>query len=1250
MIRNSIYTGIFSILLCLFSYDNILAQCTNLTSGGTVGSDQTVCGSYNPANITNLVYPTGGTGTLQYQWQSSPNNSTWTNISGATLESYDPSTISATTYYHRLARRSGCTTYDGTSNTVTKTVNPLPAATITAGGPTTFCSPGSVVLTANSVAGTTYQWKKNGVVISGATLQTYTATATGNYTVTKTVTATGCSATSLTTVVAAHAPLTTTITAPGFNTCGSSTVIMEVQTGTGYSYQWYENTNLLPNTNNYQLTTGHNGSYSCTLTNTCGSYPSSTYVLNDFQLTQLPYGVIYPNGNTTICTGQSIQLYEGFQFFSGYQWYKDGFTLVGANSYSYIATQAGNYAVLITDICPMGGTNSFFSNWITVTSSGSSIPTPSITAGGPTTFCSGGNVLLTEATGTGWTYQWRNNNTNISGATNSNYSATSTGSYTCSVSNACGTVVSNAIAVTLQPAAVTISVAGQTNICSGSSVTLTATTAGSGGTYQWKVNGTNISGATSSSYAATAQGAYTCSITNSCGTYNSNSISITVSGTCNTGLIFDGSNDYVKVPNNAAYGIGTGNFTIEAWINLSSTVTATYPVVLSHRLATSGFSGFMVYFSGGKLTIQLNGVNRPTYGADLRDNNCHHIAISRSSTTAINFYIDGVLAGTSTSANYNITTTDFMIIGNDAADNFSDGFKGKIMEVRFWNLARTQTQLQSTMNTLLAGNETGLISYWRLNDGTGQVVNDFSTINNDGQLGSTTGTDTNDPVFGAACAICAPPTATITAGGTTTFCNGGSVVLSANTGTGLTYQWKVGTSTLVGSTNATYTASSAGSYTCVVTNSCGTTTSNAIVVTVNTLPTASITAAGSTTFCSGGSVALNATTGTGWTYQWKNNGSSIAGATSSSYTATTAASYTCAVTNTCGTSTSGAIAITVNSLPTATISSPTTVLCTGASIVITANSGTGLTYQWKLNGVNISGATLISYTANGAGSYTCVVSNSCGGTTSNTIAITALAVPATPGTITGQSTNLCGGVTVSYSIAAVANATTYTWTVSSGATINSGQGTVGISVHYPTVFTSGVVTVTAGNSCGTSAAKSLAVKGAPSAPSSITGTATPCANQTYAYSTTAVSGATSYTWTAPTGATVVTGQGTVSVTIHFGTSSGSVKVKASNTCGTGSNRSKTVTISCREGMDFNSGLAVAVYPNPSQTAFTFEINNSENSTYDLTITDLTGRVIETHNRLRSDEAYSCGENLATGLYIAIINTSTEQKIIRLIKE
>ncbi|MEY3574710.1 MAG: hypothetical protein RLZZ617_1308, partial [Bacteroidota bacterium] len=81
---------------------------------------------------------------------------------------------------------------------------------------------------------------------------------------------------------------------------------------------------------------------------------------------------------------------------------------------------------------------------------------------------------------------------------------------------------------------------------------------------------------------------------------------------------------------------------------------------------------------------------------------------------------------------------------------------------------------------------------------------------------------------------CTPPTAAITAAGPTTFCQGGSVVLNANTGTGLTYQWALNGSSISGATNASYSASAAGSYTVVVFNAptCST-VSNATSVTIS---------------------------------------------------------------------------------------------------------------------------------------------------------------------------------------------------------------------------------------------------------------------------------------------------------------------------------------------------------------------------------------------------------------------------------
>ncbi len=183
------------------------------------------------------------------------------------------------------------------------------------------------------------------------------------------------------------------------------------------------------------------------------------------------------------------------------------------------------------------------------------------------------------------------------------------------------------------------------------------------------------------------------------------------------------------------------------------------------------------------------------------------------------------------------------------------------------------------------------------------------------------------------------PTASITTGGSTIFCQGSSVVLNANTGTGFIYQWQYNGTDITGATSASYTATTAGSYTVVITNSnnCSA-TSAAKTVTVNALPTASITEGGATTFCQGGSVVLNANTGTGLIYQWENNGTNITGATSASYTATTAGSYTVVVTNSNGCSATATATTVTLALPTASITAGgATTICQGGSVVLNAS-------------------------------------------------------------------------------------------------------------------------------------------------------------------------------------------------------------------------------------------------------------------------------------------------------------------------
>jgi hypothetical protein len=204
----------------------------------------------------------------------------------------------------------------------------------------------------------------------------------------------------------------------------------------------------------------------------------------------------------------------------------------------------------------------------------------------------------------------------------------------------------------------------------------------------------------------------------------------------------------------------------------------------------------------------------------------------------------------------------------------------------------------------------------------------------------------------------ANPTALVT--GTSSFCSGGSTILSAATSTAGSgsitgYQWRLAGSPIGGATASTYTATAAGTYSVIVTNSNGCTNTSAnFVVTVNANPTATIT--GTNNFCTGGSTVLSAATSTPGSgsitgYQWRLGGSPIGGATASTYTATAAGTYSVIVTNSNGCSTTSAnFVVTVNANPTATITG-TTSFCAGGSTVLsaatsTAGSGSISGYQW----------------------------------------------------------------------------------------------------------------------------------------------------------------------------------------------------------------------------------------------------------------------------------------------------------------
>ncbi|WP_319942133.1 SdrD B-like domain-containing protein, partial [Portibacter marinus] len=136
-----------------------LTLCNNISSGGTIGTDQSVCGSsYDPDVIQSVSNPSGGSGNIEYLWMKSTvtcnppesiNDPNWTIISGASGASYDPGNLTESTCYIRCSRREGCEEYTGESNVVTIELNTDGVSVHIPEDNTSLCSGDQIVLQAD---------------------------------------------------------------------------------------------------------------------------------------------------------------------------------------------------------------------------------------------------------------------------------------------------------------------------------------------------------------------------------------------------------------------------------------------------------------------------------------------------------------------------------------------------------------------------------------------------------------------------------------------------------------------------------------------------------------------------------------------------------------------------------------------------------------------------------------------------------------------------------------------------------------------------------------------------------------------------------------------------------------------------------------------------------------------------------------------------------------------------------------------
>ena len=464
-----------------------------------------------------------------------------------------------------------------------------------------------------------------------------------------------------------------------------------------------------------------------------------------------------------------------------------------------------------------------------------------------------------------------------------------------------------------------------------------------------------------------------------------------------------------------------------------------------------------------------------------------------------------------------------------------------------------------------------------------------------------------------------PTSVSISASTGNSICEGTFVTFTANAtgGTGtLSYQWQINDSDVgSSSTGNTYNTSSLNNgdkVKVIITSSDGggcTTASNVLTITVNPIRTGSATIqANNSNICPGENVSFSisniSNAGNGASYIWKVNGAQV-GTNPTSYSSNTLSdgdkiTLTVQSTVPCTADfTSNEIIISEKPGPPATPGtiSGTADVCPGTSQTYSISAVANATsYNWTVpsgwtinSGQNSTSITVTAGNANQSGNISVSASDDCGTSSDKTLAASVKpGTPAIPGTISGTA-DVCPGTSQTYSISAVANATSYNWSVPSGWTINSGQNSTSITVTAGNAGQNGNISVNASDDCGTSSDKTLAASvkpGTPATPGTISGTADVCPGTSQTYSISAVANATSYNWSVPSGWTINSGQNSTSITLTAGNASqnGNISVNASDDCGTSAD--KTLAVTVKAGTPATPGTisgTADVCPGTSQT-------------------------------------------------------------------
>jgi hypothetical protein len=285
-----------------------------------------------------------------------------------------------------------------------------------------------------------------------------------------------------------------------------------------FSYQWYNNSVIIPGASGPNFTSCYPGTYSLAVTNTTSGKTNSSNRLV-IHAKHYPLVTISTTDAYLSCTNACPILFSTIDGGTGpfsYQWYNNSAIIDGATNPNFAACFPGTYSLTVTNTSS-GCSNS--SNLLIIRSR-----FPLVTISTPDAYlnCSGTDPIL-KSTVTGnigpFAYQWYNNSVLIDGATNPNFAACFPGTYSLTVTNTSSGCANNSNQQIIYPIDAHLVAISTTNAylnCTGPCPILRSTVTGGTGpfSYQWYNNSAIIDGATNPNFAACYPGTYSLMVTN----------------------------------------------------------------------------------------------------------------------------------------------------------------------------------------------------------------------------------------------------------------------------------------------------------------------------------------------------------------------------------------------------------------------------------------------------------------------------------------------------------------------------------------------------------------------------------------------------------------------------------------------------------------------------------------------------------------------------------------------------------------